>query len=1036
MAQPQFKQDEFQPLQNNDSFDDVPRKKMPKFVKYLAGTAIGLVILAGAGGVIATQVIDQQKYKSLIVSKVEEATGYKIDWVGNINLGLMPLPHASVQNLTVISGETEILSIAKADIQLALAPLLSKKIDIKNISLDAPVVTLKTTKSGDKTWIAHPKKQAEQNPQSETSSTDQASSPLDLNISRIDINGGTFIVDNLQSGSKQELKNLNVMLNADSLKGPFDIKANTEWSGQKIDIKATSGEVNSAEGSYPIQTDISIPSSGVQFSFSGMVDSKNMGANGDINLNVANLSDAVKTMTGTAPNLPEGLGGKAFLAGKMIYSSNRVAVDDLALSLGDVSYSGRVVAEGLAENSVPQLSFKLSSTSKADANALPLVQLLADLKIDAKASVENEKLQIAYANLKTQGNDISIKGFSSLGSNPTVDLTISAPEINLDALNGKTPATSKTQENDSETNVATAPKELGFSIPFAGRVRADIAKLTTGAKTYSNIKADIVSSGKALTISNAEIMLPENASININGKIGDTQTLSNLNLKLIAKTSDTEKLMTAYHVTMPDLPKKIGAATVDGVFTGDLKNLGFSTTISALQFNVTGQGTVGDVTGTPDISSLKFTIRHPNFNDALRTFQSGFDGSSGFFGPLDVSGQLAWGADKVDVTALSGKLGQTTIAGNIAAVTKPKTQISGALDFGNIILPSATNNGGKVEAAPKSSPSPSTGGDRWSRDTIDMAWMHSFNADLDIKAKSITQNMWRLTDANFDFNLKDGTLTLNDVSAGLFGGQASINGVIKTDATGKGPLSLSAKLNANQVNAQQLLSAATGKVSYTLTGTLSNVDVSINSVGSSPADLVNALGGAGNINGKDIIVKGIDAAQLAAAAKGSYKPLERAGSLFQSFQDGQTEFTDFNSEFVIQNGIVNFSKIYFDGPKATLNSTGNVNLPKWTVDLKNSMTVKDTDIPPFDFSIRGSLDNPINSGGDIVNNYLQKKFEKKATKFIEDKLGGKLDKFLGVPETPQAEPPVEGEVAPPQQPNVKEEAAKEAVKALQGLFGR
>ncbi len=1051
MTQAQFKQDNFEPAHpaNNggDSFDDMPRRKMPKIVKYLAGTAIGLVILAGAGGLVATQVIDQQKYKSMIVSKVEESYGYKIDWEGNISLGLMPLPHASVQKLTVASGDTQILSIAKADIQVALAPLLSKKIDIKNITLDEPVVTLKTSKNGNKTWLTNPKVSNEPMQQVEAAVSEQSSAPLDLNVSRIDITGGSFIIDNQQSGSKQEFKNLNVTLRADSLKGPFDIKGDTEWSGQKIEMKATSGEVNIDEGNYPIQSEISIPNSGINFSFAGIVDAKNMGANGDINLDVADLSNAVKGMTGSSPNLPEGLGGKAMMAGKMIYSSSRIAFDDLALSLGEVAYTGGVAVEGLANNTTPQLMFKLDPKSKVEDNATQIVKLLSDLKIDAKGSIENKKLQIAYANLKTRGNDVSIKGYSSLGANPTVDLSITASEMNLDALSGK--SSSVLSEASGEKNSSKpSPKEIGFSVPFVGHVQADIGKLTTGAKTYSNIKADIVSSDRELTISNAEVMLPENATIIFNGKISDTQSLSGLNLKVIAKTSDAEKLLSTYNVSIPELPKKIGAASLNGSFMGSLDNLGFSATLSALQFNVTGQGNVGDIMGTPDIDSLKFTIRHPNFNEAMRTFQSGFDGSSGFFGSLEVSGQVTWGSDKVDVTSLTGKLGQTSIAGNISAITKPKTRVSGALDFGNIILPSATNNGGTVAANQKSASPQGGSGDRWSRDVIETSWMHSFDADLDIKAKSITQNMWKLSDANFDFKLNDGILTLNDVSAGLFGGRASLNGIVKSGAGAKDPLSISAKLDANNVDAQGLMSAATGKVSHTLTGTLSNVAMNVNATGASPAALVQTLGGDGNINGKNIVVEGIDAAQLADAAKGSYKPLERAGSLFQSFQSGQTEFTDFNSEFTISNGVVNFSKVLFDGPKATLNSTGNVNLPKWTVDFKNSMTVKDTDIPPFDFTIRGSLDNPINSGGDIINNYLQKKLEKKATKFIEDKLGGKLNKLLGVPDAepatdvpvdPATAEPIDGTALPQQQDpqtNLKKEAAKEAVKALQGLFGR
>jgi hypothetical protein len=599
---------------------------------------------------------------------------------------------------------------------------------------------------------------------------------------------------------------------------------------------------------------------------------------------------------------------------------------------------------------------------------------------------------------------------------------------------------------------------MGFAMPFSGRVRADVAKLTTGGKTYSDIKADITSNSGGLTIANAEVGLVPDTSVNVSGKIANTSNLSGLNLKVAAKTQDAEKLFSSLGVAMPELPRKVGAASMNGSFTGDLKNLGFSTVVSALQFNVKGEGSVGDPMGTPAISSLKFNIAHPNFNEAMKTFQPGFAGSTGFYGPLDVSGQLAWGADKVDVTSINGKLGQTTVSGNISAVTKPKTKVTGALDFGAIVFPSATNNGGTVAATSKAA-APASSGDRWSRDPIDSAWMKSFDADIAIKAKSITQNLWKLTDANLAFKLNDGTLTLDDISAGLFGGHASINGTVKSGAAAKDPLSINAKIKADNVDAKDLMSAATGKVSYTLTGTISKVDVAIDSTGASVANLVQTLGGNGTMNGKNIIVKGIDAAQLATAAKGSYKPLDRAGSLFQSFQDGQTEFTDFNSDFTIQSGIVNFSKIYFDGPKATLNTTGNVNLPKWTVDFKNSMTVKDTDIPPFDFTIKGSLDNPANSGGDIVNNYLQNKLEKKATKLLEGKLGGKLGALLGggsaatTTDTPATDAPVtpstdgvtsdpatstpsadQGTTAPAE--TDKQKAAKEAVKALQGLFGK
>jgi len=1047
MSLSQFKQNEPQPpliaSNDGDSFDE-PKRRIPKSLKWVLGGLLSFVVLAGAGGFIATQMIDQQKYKALIIGKVEEKTGYTIDWVGNINLGMMPLPHASINQLSVKAGDIQILTVDKADIQVALAPLLSKKIEVTNVSIENPIITLTTLKNGRKTWIVSPKENISQ-PSSDSMSAAQVEQPIDVSVNHITISNGQFTVDNQESGSRQEFKNININLRAETLQGPFDIKGDTEWSGQKIDLKVTSGELNSAEGNFPIKANIGLPNASTDFLFSGVVDTKNISAKGDITLDTVDITKTIKAISGSSPSLPKGIDGQTSLLGKIIYSSDKILLEDMALSIGKLAYTGQMSANNIGKDSQPIFAIQLDSTAKANSDAEPIIKLLSDLKISAKASVENNKLQISTANLKTLGNDISVSGFSSIGANPTVDLNIDANAVNLDVLMGRNSSAIASDNKKAAEGVipssSTSPSKIGFTIPLSGRIRANIDKLTVGQKTYSDIKSDIVASAGGITISNASSVLPDLTAINISGKIADTKEMSGLNLKTTVRTPDTEKLLSTFNIPPLKLPRKIGAATVTTDISGNLDSLGFSTVISALQFNMTGKGNVANPMSAPEINSLNFTIRHPNFNDAMKTFQSGFSGSTGFFGPLDVSGQLAWSADKVNVSSISGKLGQTTIDGNISAITKPKTKISGDLNFGAIIFPSATNNGGTIDAKPSSSsPSPSSAkGDRWSREQIDISWMQSFDADLSIKAKSITQNMWKLTDANLNFKLSDGILTLNDVSAGLFGGRASINGIVKSGAGDKSPLSMSAKLNADNVDAQGLFSAATGKPNYTLSGTLSNVDVNITSIGNSSATLIQALGGQGQVNGKNIIVKGIDAAQLASAAKGSYKPLERAGSLFQSFQNGQTEFTDFKSDFIIQNGIVNFSQINFDGQKAVLNSTGNVNLPAWTIDFKNSMTVKETDIPPFDFTIRGSLDNPINSGGDIINNYLQKKLEKKATKFIEDKLGDKLDKFLGAPvEVEPPTPSVDGvepqtETAP--QPNIKDEAAKEAVKALQGLFG-
>ena len=321
------------------------------------------------------------------------------------------------------------------------------------------------------------------------------------------------------------------------------------------------------------------------------------------------------------------------------------------------------------------------------------------------------------------------------------------------------------------------------------------------------------------------------------------------------------------------------------------------------------------------------------------------------------------------------------------------------------------------------------------------------DADLAIKARSITQDQWKLSNANLSFNLNGGTLELRDVSAGMFGGTAQMNGKIKS-----APLSVDFTMKADKVDAQKLHSALTGAPADKVSGTISTFNLNVASAGASPSALVNALSGKGDMTGKGIVIKGIDAAQLAETAKGSFKPLERAGSLYNTFQGGQTEFDTMDLAFGIQNGVVNFTTLKLDGPRALIEAkSGNVNLPRWTVDLTTTVTVKDTDIPPFDVTVKGPLDNPLQAGGNVIEGYLRNKAQKKVEKLI----GKELEKRFGIPfGQPEAVAPAPADVAPaatgtegvdavaPEAPAaepapVKKQSKEEkALRARQGILGQ
>lgn len=1027
-----------------EGFDETPKSfKVPKFAKLLGGTALGLVVVAGLAGIAATQLIDQAHYKKIATEKIAEKTGYTVNWEGNIGLSLLPMPHVSVSNLSVANKDQMILSVKSASVDVALIPLLSQKIDIKNITVDTPVVTLLTNKSGQQTWMTDVLKKAEKTSDAVPSAADaKTEAPLDISVNQINITDGTFVWDDQSSATKKMVERVDVRLNAESLSGPFDLNGNMQVSGQTIDIKLTSGKIDGNGSQIPVQLAVDVPKSNINANFSGSVDIVPAPkASGDITIQVGDISDAAQTWTGNALSLPNGLGGKLNVAGKVVSSDKRMALDDMIFSLGNLSYKGGLSVSGYGEATPPVLAFSLTPTAKSDETSSPLVNLLSDLNISGKGSVADGKINIENATLNAQGNDLTLRGSIATKNDVRLDLNVSSRKMDLDGLQKKLSNNEAgSSKNSSSAAISEKPSKIsGFSVPFSGHIAANLAQVIVGGKTYSNIAADITNGKSGFAISSLKATLPAATSVELSGTIADTQNLSGLNIKVDAKTADTEKLLNTFMTTPPSLPQTVGAASLEGHFVGSLDDMSFDTTAGMRGLSLSGKGSVRDVLAKPIISSLQFTAKHESFTEAVRIFSPSFEGGRSFAGPLSLAGQVKWSDKQYQISELKGALGPTTVGGDIVVNMSAKPDVSGTLTFGDIVLPTSSKAAANAASAASGGASSSGGaGGHWSREQIDMSFLKAFDADVKISARSITQNLWILGNANLDAKLKNGTLNIADLSANLFGGKAALNGTIRAGAGDSDPLSVDAKLSASNVNARSAMSAAMGASSDTISGTLTNMDVALNATGTSQATLVQTLSGNGALTGTDLIVKGVDAAQLAQAAKGSYKPLERAGSLFESFGNGQTEFSEFNSDFVIQSGIVNFTKIYFDGPKATLTSTGNVNLPQWSVDLKNSMTVKDTDLPPFDFTVRGPLDNPTKAGGSLINNYLQNKLQKNVNKFLENKLG----KFLGAPAetTAPAAEAVDGVEAVPatETPavNNKEKAAQEAVKALQGLFGK
>ncbi len=120
--------------------------------KRIAGIAAVLFIAMIVAAYVILSTYDYNKFKPHIAKVVEDVTGRELTLAGDINLdvGLSPtlvVEDVSFQNATW-GSRPELAKLKRFEIQVALLPLILKRIIVKRIILVSPDILVETDSSG------------------------------------------------------------------------------------------------------------------------------------------------------------------------------------------------------------------------------------------------------------------------------------------------------------------------------------------------------------------------------------------------------------------------------------------------------------------------------------------------------------------------------------------------------------------------------------------------------------------------------------------------------------------------------------------------------------------------------------------------------------------------------------------------------------------------------------------------------------------------------------------------------------------------
>lgn len=697
-------------------------------------------------------------------------------------------------------------------------------------------------------------------------------------------------------------------------------------------------------------------------------------------------------------------------------------------------------ASGAVTLSAPTLSYRAQAAT-AEPRAL-LSPFVAKDTLEKAGGLLASRMDLDVKGRVTERSIIADAGAFTLAETPLsfsgeytpklnsgrdmVTLVASADAVDADAL------TRRMQPERGQDAATSAPKGKSDFAAMAKSVKlpvdldlgVSVARLRYQQNDYANVSVKARMIGNALSIANAGFQDDAGNTLNLSGAVADVNALKGVDLTASGSTPDADLLMKTLKIDSAALPDRLGAADAIAQFKGQADRLGFTANVKALRASVEASGALSNLLASPNVSDLTVRLRHPNYVELMRLFSPTFRSSVDIAKNLDVFATMQRTGDSYVFKDIRATVGPSTMTGEASFKPSDTTSdVTASLQFSTLPIDkllgmqTAAASKGTVQAT-RSTSTMATGDARWSRNAINTDWMRKWNADIKATAGDASYGNWQFGNAVMAFTLKNGTLSVDKLNGDIYGGRVGLSGRMAAPEKARGPVSVDGNVSMENVSLESFVGAFAGSRLIQARGNIS-VKSAFKAAGISPAALIYDLNGNANADGSDIIFQGFDLAKLSRTlAQPSSSMRENfSGMLDGTISGGQTRFDKLDGDFTISGGVINFDKMALTGTEANVNTTGNVNLPLWTVALESVIDVAEPqDAPNLTVAFKGPLDNPGQTfGKGALESYFIGRFGSKIQDKVIDKLdkngvlektglGSALGSMLGVPVAPATAP--------------------------------
>ncbi|HEX4891227.1 MAG TPA: AsmA family protein [Alphaproteobacteria bacterium] len=211
-------------------------KRPPSRGRKIAYSLAASVLLLLIAALLLPGFIDWNRFKDQIESQASTFAGRQVRINGPISFSMLPRPALSLENATLANhadaSEPVMLSLERLDAQLAMAALLSGKIQVANFRLIAPILNLETLPDGVNNWDIL---------------AAGATPPAEIKFDHVLIERGQMRYRNRVSGAALSASEMDLQLSGESLFGPFKLAGAMRLQDVPLRLEAKAGKFSGGQ---------------------------------------------------------------------------------------------------------------------------------------------------------------------------------------------------------------------------------------------------------------------------------------------------------------------------------------------------------------------------------------------------------------------------------------------------------------------------------------------------------------------------------------------------------------------------------------------------------------------------------------------------------------------------------------------------------------------------------------------------------------------------------------------------------------------